>query len=566
LFIGKIKNAYEKSWIDAGEFVGTLAAESVGEPCTQLTLNTFHSAGIAEKNVTLGVPRIKELIDAKKNIQKPSTRIHLRNSDKENVKRFKEKVVLTTLNDIIELTEIINDPDPEHTNSESDIDQFLVKIHSYLEGKTYKDFSRFVIRIRLNKNLMMQKKIPLSMVTQVCREHLGPGGDHYILQSSEPNMKEWILRIRMCKIQSLIDLSGPGVSLSADNKLELEKRLNTKFLDDCLSHIKLCGIDSIQGAVYDDEIVHYLEDGVLKEKEEFFVITAGVNLREIWNLPEVDWQRTVSNDLFEIEESLGIEALAMVLFQEIRKVLSFDGSYVNDRHIMMVVNGMTIQGKLYGLNRHGIHRHNNAGPLVRSTFEQTVDIFFESAIFSENNPLTSISDNIICGQKVPGGTGKVDLVIKPEYLQQFKKANPRKERKKVARTYFSNYLNGGENLPNLPEPINFDSPTSPSYCPTSPSYAPTSPFYNPTSPSYSYPTSPLYAPNSPPTCPTYNPTSPTPTLPHAAPHIHKSKRHKSSKSQIYDFLKNNDLATDVEKYIPSTPSFNFNCPSSPNFL
>lgn len=61
----------------AGESIGTVAAQSIGEPTTQMTLNTFHFAGVSAKNVTLGVPRLTEIINISKNIKTPSLTVYL---------------------------------------------------------------------------------------------------------------------------------------------------------------------------------------------------------------------------------------------------------------------------------------------------------------------------------------------------------------------------------------------------------------------------------------------------------------------------------------------------------
>ena len=60
-----------------GEMIGTVAAQSIGEPTTQMTLNTFHFAGVSAKNVTLGVPRLTEIINIAKNIKTPSLTVFL---------------------------------------------------------------------------------------------------------------------------------------------------------------------------------------------------------------------------------------------------------------------------------------------------------------------------------------------------------------------------------------------------------------------------------------------------------------------------------------------------------
>ena len=66
--IRKLKAAYDRAHVEAGEAVGTVAAQSVGEPGTQMTMRTFHYAGVTELNVTLGLPRLIEIVDAKKTL------------------------------------------------------------------------------------------------------------------------------------------------------------------------------------------------------------------------------------------------------------------------------------------------------------------------------------------------------------------------------------------------------------------------------------------------------------------------------------------------------------------
>lgn len=79
-----IKAKFRQSMIHPGEAIGAIAAQCVGEPTTQMTLNTFHSAGIAATNVTLGVPRLQELLDVSKKMKTPSLKIYLKNMIRAN--------------------------------------------------------------------------------------------------------------------------------------------------------------------------------------------------------------------------------------------------------------------------------------------------------------------------------------------------------------------------------------------------------------------------------------------------------------------------------------------------
>ena len=93
---------YENAKIQPGEAVGVISAESIGEPGTQMTLNTFHFAGVAEMNVTLGLPRIIEILDGRKELQTPAMEIYLKApySKGKDVKEFALSLKETKLNDI----------------------------------------------------------------------------------------------------------------------------------------------------------------------------------------------------------------------------------------------------------------------------------------------------------------------------------------------------------------------------------------------------------------------------------------------------------------------------------
>ena len=100
----KLKNAYDRAHVEAGEAVGTVAAQSVGEPGTQMTMRTFHYAGVTELNVTLGLPRLIEIVDARKEIATPTMDIYFdeeRRNDEEFVRTLANQIGKSTINDIL---------------------------------------------------------------------------------------------------------------------------------------------------------------------------------------------------------------------------------------------------------------------------------------------------------------------------------------------------------------------------------------------------------------------------------------------------------------------------------
>jgi DNA-directed RNA polymerase II subunit RPB1 len=241
---------------------------------------------------------------------------------------------------------------------------------------------------------------------------------------------------------------------------------------------------------------------------------------------EVDYRYTVSNHIIEIFETLGIEAARGALLNELRAVISFDGSYVNHRHMAMLVDTMTFQGSLMSITRHGINRVHESGPLKKCSFEETVEILVEAATYSSLDRLSGVSENILMGNLAPLGTGTFQLFLDPIMLKKyaldadflmpslaslygFGTKDPNAIPSTPTATFDSAFtpmqasyspLGDASFSPSsspfqaysplsvAPQtPSTGFSPTSPSanYSPTSPSAYSTSPSYSPTSPSYS---------------------------------------------------------------------------------
>ena len=128
---------------------------------------------------------------------------------------------------------------------------------------------------------------------------------------------------------------------------------------------------------------------------------------------DVDTVRTSSNDICEVFEILGVEAVRKCLEREITNVISFDGSYVNYRHMAMLCDIMTSRGHLMAITRHGVNRQD-VGALMRCSFEETVDILMNASAAAEVDPLKGVSENIMLGQQIPGGTGCFKLMLDVE--------------------------------------------------------------------------------------------------------------------------------------------------------
>ena len=572
-FVNFLIREYQKALVQPGEFVGLLAASSIGHPSTQLTLNTFHYAGVAEKNATLGVPRIKELIDGQTKVQSQCTYVYLTKHVRSNEKLtavLRARLAFTTLRDVVTQSDILLEPNIHKTNVDCKEDQFLARF-AKLRNVVFPGASRHVIRLVLDRPALQAREMCIKTLWDILITFLGPNGTHCFVQVSEPNMAVWVVRLRMTNIKQMVQHVVDKVR-SEPAVLEFERNLARLLLDHLLSNVVVCGVPNITDA-------DIISKPVIGNPEpEICIHTQGINTHALWKHPMVDWRRTLSNNVFEVAQLFGIEMACTVLFHEIRKVLSFDGSYINDRHLMLVVNTMTCNGEIMGLTRHGLNKLTS-NPLVKMTFEQTVDIAFEGAAFGLSNLMTGVSDNIMCGQTVPGGTGAVELHIAPKYLKHVqthsKSTRTTKQSHRAVRTFYSDELTHAYASVTLAPPTSTPpdssqlcarfnpmdlssegySPTRPSYVPTSPSYVPTSPGgYSPTSPSY-VPTSPGYVPFSerylvdeP-----YDPENPAIVPDQLDLHTTVSGALWQSNSSVCEFAKRNDLVKACDKYFPSSP-------------
>jgi len=177
------------------------------------------------------------------------------------------------------------------------------------------------------------------------------------------------------------------------------------WINDKLPSIHLCGIKNIEKVIMREESINKSND-----ETEWILDTDGTNLQEVLSYDGVDNTKTFSNDIVEIKDVLGIEASRMSLLNELRYVISFDGTYINYRHLALLVDAMTYKGVLIPITRHGINRMEGVSPFHRCSFEETVDILMDSAIHSEKDTLNGITSNILLGKIAPCGTGAFDLI------------------------------------------------------------------------------------------------------------------------------------------------------------
>lgn len=353
---------YTSAIVQHGEMIGIVAAQSLGEPVTQLTLNTFHAAGISAKNVTLGVPRFKELINVTKSMKSPSMKIAVMNSHFENsneLDKHASSIEKLTLDMIISNSCIV---DNQNTTSE-----YL----SIPDIYTDLDFYQYNIRYNMNKRIFSTKRLSLLDITvKIMKEYKSL----HCIASDEFSDELYI-----------------DVYVYNDNELSLD---SIKLLSSQLKTQIINGFSSVS-KVYTDSNKNILE-------------TDGTDLQTILNLEWCDPNNTFCNDVLEVRDILGIEAARELLLREIKQVLEFDGTYINERHFQILVDVMTYKGGIMAITRHGINRSDN-GPLMKCSFEETVDVLTESAVFGDFDGIKGVTESITVGKLANMGTGTFDI-------------------------------------------------------------------------------------------------------------------------------------------------------------
>jgi DNA-directed RNA polymerase II subunit RPB1 len=155
------------------------------------------------------------------------------------------------------------------------------------------------------------------------------------------------------------------------------------------------------------------DSGEIKKDKIWILETDGTNLSDILLEPFVDIKNTISNDINEIYNLLGIEAARSLLIEEIIDVINEGAGYINSKHVELLCDTMTSKGFITSINRQGINR-GDIGPLAKCSFEDTTDQLIKASIFGERDNLLGVSSNIMLGNNIPSGTGFCDIFLNEE--------------------------------------------------------------------------------------------------------------------------------------------------------
>ena len=365
------------------------------------TLNTFHHSGISSASKAVrGVPRIKELLSVTKNIKAPSMTIHLKEDykkDKMKANTVVKSIQTTFFKDIVKTSKIYYDAQDFKTDIEDD----ALFINSYKELMDKEliqdhDTAPWLLRIELNRDKLLEEGISMLTLYNILQDYYE---DTISCMFSDDNSSNLIFRIKFIDDNSSDDDRDYITELKA-----LEKNIMDNILIKGVKNVNKAMMNKQEYQIYDPETLQF------HKTFEWVLDTSGTNMIDVMCHPHIDYTKTVSNDINEIYDILGIEAARNALYNELSGVISDAELYVNYRHIALLVDTMTNRGYLLSIDRHGINRVD-IGPLAKCSFEETTDMLIKAGIFSEVDKITGVSANIMLGQIPPCGTGDSEILI-----------------------------------------------------------------------------------------------------------------------------------------------------------
>ncbi|KAH9482988.1 DNA-directed RNA polymerase III subunit rpc1 [Psilocybe cubensis] len=358
---------YVKARIEPGSTVGAVGAQSIGEPGTQMTLKTFHFAGVASMNVTLGVPRIKEIINAAKIISTPIISCKLVTKDSEASARIvKGRLEKTLLGDVAAVFE--EAWAPEYTYIGIIIDtEAIRKLQLEL---TIDDIKWAIVAAK-------KLKIKQEAITVIPRKN----------------------RLR--------------IYVDGDDKYYRLRELKRG-----LSSVVVKGVSSIQRAVINIKD----KDDAKGKKGDKELLVEGYGLQKCMITEGVIGEETSSNHVIEVAQVLGIEAARRTIINEIQYTMKSHDMIIDPRHVMLLGDVMTYKGEVLGITRFGVAKMKDS-VLMLASFEKTTDHLFDASAYGKNDSIAGVSESIImgnpaamCGTSMPALYSIPPVLKKPRKL------------------------------------------------------------------------------------------------------------------------------------------------------
>jgi DNA-directed RNA polymerase II subunit RPB1 len=444
LMLMKIKQHYLATLINPGEMIGTISAQSIGERLTQLTLDTFHQAGLGGRTKKLNeVPRLREVFSCTANPKTPFVNIHISSETlgidpkakeatishaeaQHRCENILDKIQYTTLNSMIENYQIIFDPVEKNTIITEDR-VWLSKAHDIMGIDPNDIDTPWLLRFEFNSEKIQNIKIrdiaiklaelstddirlnilhtPQNVAQVIMRIRVSTQGE-----DPKKELNDLTKQILMTSVKGLVNINGGDV-INEDRDIYIDDRFISIESDEYRNKYKY-----IQPKGADPNAKPSTAKSDLDPRyQQYMIQTEGSNLYDILALDGIDTYKTRSNDLHETLEVLGAEAVRELIVQEIIDVFAMASMRLNNRHFELLADIMTAQGYLVSSDRYGMNK-TDTGILSKATFETTTNQVANAAIFGEEDPMRGVSANIMFGQFFKGGTNSADILLDEEMI------------------------------------------------------------------------------------------------------------------------------------------------------
>lgn len=360
--------------------------------------DTFHRAGSADKQPV--VSKFSELLNATNKPKAPSYFIYFKDGNTtvpELRKTIGHSIVQINFKKITKKFAINIDKQPEIWY------KAFFLLHEQ-EEMPYKD----CISIELDMDILFEYKLTLKEIADIISQEYS---DLKCVYSPD-----CFGQIDIFVDTDTIELPEEKlIFVTQDNMREIYLE---EVVQPILENIVLCGIPGIMN-------MFFLNEGT-KETQEWFIETENsrektvepVRFKNIKEKPAdskkrfqrvlahsaVDMSRTVSNNVWDIYQTLGVEATRQYMIDEFSKIMKG----INTCHVMLLVDKMTHMGTLSSISRYTMRREES-GPLGKSSFEETLDNFLAAGAYGQDEPTRGVSAAIICGKMAAIGTGMCEL-------------------------------------------------------------------------------------------------------------------------------------------------------------
>ena len=367
----EVQRQFSRTLAQAGESVGVIAAQSIGERQTQSTLDTFHSAGLTVETVITGVPRFTELLNATHDPKSVMRTLYLN----ENVESIGEMRDIVKSNVVyLELSDILK----TYTYKEEIVDESWYSAFELIYGSDFRDFGK-VIQISFDLDKIYEYKLCLKKISKIIED---------TFEVKCVFSPSWVNRV--------------DVFVNDDTCESIDDFLPS------LKKIKIAGIDNIMSINY------------RKQGDEWYMIVHGSgNFNTLINLDFINKNRILSNNMWDIYQMFGIESARQFLIDEFMNVVSSDGTFINIRHVMIMVDIMTHTGTITSISRYGINR-KEVGVLSKASFEESLDNFLKAGLFTDLETTNAVSSSIMCGKTPRLGTGVCSVTMDLQSLTENK--------------------------------------------------------------------------------------------------------------------------------------------------